>query len=300
MVNAIITKTNGKDKVIDFRDFLTVAKTEDYAQIHVSGGKDHAPISCIKATICDFSKGTGDKSVTVSANLTVPTVLALYERARACVEKNPSPINNASSVPDPSPHVSKGFVTTLSDVFTLFVNTSKKGGKTLSEEDFVTVGQKLRALCVEVKEAADTAKKLPPAATNLGTPDYTLKQDRVNIYKKGKDGLSADRAPVNRLLITHQTYRQNGELSRYPWTFKITNGNAVSRTSDIGGITYDGSSFVTTNEAFIQVSDETMFNCMVEVKRLIDVFTLTYGIPLLQAGHNLREQERLERQNNAM
>ena len=39
MVNTIIAKTNGKDKVIDFRDCLNLANKDDYAMMHGIGGK---------------------------------------------------------------------------------------------------------------------------------------------------------------------------------------------------------------------------------------------------------------------
>lgn len=78
MVSKTITKTNGKDKVIDFRDNLVVANTQDYANIHGVGGKAHAPNSTIRCTICDFTKGKGENSVTVSANIAVDVINRLY------------------------------------------------------------------------------------------------------------------------------------------------------------------------------------------------------------------------------
>ena len=66
----IIAKTNGRNKVLDFRDGLVLAYPDDYAMIHGKGGKNHASTSVIKIAICDYSSGTGDKSTTLFANIT--------------------------------------------------------------------------------------------------------------------------------------------------------------------------------------------------------------------------------------
>ena len=45
MISTIITKSNSLNKVVDLRDKLILSKTEDYAQMHGIGGKDHNPNS---------------------------------------------------------------------------------------------------------------------------------------------------------------------------------------------------------------------------------------------------------------
>lgn len=79
MVNTIIAKTNGKDKVIDFRDCLNLANKDDYAMMHGIGGKEHARTSVIKLTICDYTAGKGELSKTVSANISPATCEKLFE-----------------------------------------------------------------------------------------------------------------------------------------------------------------------------------------------------------------------------
>ena len=72
MVTNVITKCNGKDKVVDFRDKLSRSLPDEYAMMHQSGGKKNggkAFPSVIEMVICDFTKGTGDKSVTCSVNI---------------------------------------------------------------------------------------------------------------------------------------------------------------------------------------------------------------------------------------
>lgn len=75
----IIAKTNGRNKVLDFRDGLVLAYPDDYAMIHGKGGKNHAPTSVIKIAICDYSSGTGDKSTTLFANITPDVCEQIFE-----------------------------------------------------------------------------------------------------------------------------------------------------------------------------------------------------------------------------
>ena len=58
-------------KAIDFNALLVPAKEEDFAMIHGCGGKDHAKNSTIGVVICDHSKGTGNKSLTLRYNIDV-------------------------------------------------------------------------------------------------------------------------------------------------------------------------------------------------------------------------------------
>lgn len=73
-----IYKINGKDKVIDFTSKLVKAKLNDFANVHGCGGKDHAPNSTIGVVICDYTKGTGDNSVTMRFNMDVEDMTLLY------------------------------------------------------------------------------------------------------------------------------------------------------------------------------------------------------------------------------
>lgn len=83
MANRVITRAHGKDRVIDFRDSLVAAMPDDYATMHQTGGrkKEGTFPSVIQMVLCDFSKGTGDKSVTVQVNLE-PTLC--YEWLEVC------------------------------------------------------------------------------------------------------------------------------------------------------------------------------------------------------------------------
>lgn len=118
--------------------------------------------------------------------------------------------------------------------------------------------------------------------------DFYYTQDRVHSQKKGQDGF----APVQRLVIYHQTFRKDGALSNYPWTVKITNGEARVREQATGATTFEASSLRNTKEAFIQISDADMFRMMDRINRFISVWEMAFAIPLVKEGEAKREEER--------
>lgn len=85
MISTIITKSNSLNKVVDLRDKLILSKTEDYAQMHGIGGKDHNPNSTIQCMICDYSGSGNSKSV--SANISVDKVYYIAEQIKKIVFK---------------------------------------------------------------------------------------------------------------------------------------------------------------------------------------------------------------------
>lgn len=79
----IIVKAAAKGKFVDFRNALVPAFEQDYAMIHGCGGKKHASRSCIKLFLTDYSAGTGDRAITVSANVGpefIPYAFAVCEK----------------------------------------------------------------------------------------------------------------------------------------------------------------------------------------------------------------------------
>lgn len=81
MISQKCAKVNGKDKVIDFTGNLSMANLEDFAMVHGCGGKSHARNSTISAAICDYTKGTGEASVTVRFGIDVEDCTILYNAA---------------------------------------------------------------------------------------------------------------------------------------------------------------------------------------------------------------------------
>jgi hypothetical protein len=80
-ISTKIINFHSATKAIDFNSLLVPAKKEDFAMIHGCGGKNHAKNSTIGVVICDHSKGTGDKSLTLRYNIDVHAIDELYQAA---------------------------------------------------------------------------------------------------------------------------------------------------------------------------------------------------------------------------
>lgn len=311
MISGIITKTNGADKVIDLRDGLVLAQRKDYAMLFGAGGKNHSANSIIRVTLCDFTRGKGDKSVTVNANLELDVISLLRAVAENRMLTNPQFLSlQTAQVTTPEQpaglQISIEAYQELTEALKMMLNASSSGQKTLSESDFIEVGKKLRIVHTEAKKskkAMESASTAPASARTasgrtgkqLPKPfDFIHSQERVNIYRQGKDGLAADFAPVNKMTISRKGIRDDGQISRYPWTVKITNGSAKVKMSENGASTYDSSTLAVTAEAFINISDADMFRMMDACQRYVTTFMLGYGIPLVKEGIKEKERQRDE------
>ena len=279
-VSTNITKTNGKTKVIDFCDNLIPANIEDYANLHGSGGGHHAPKSTILCHICDYSKGTGDKSVTVKANLSVDTIYRLYKVAKQTIFKS-EPAKSGYVLSERVVKMLNGTYKNLQNLYK--AATSEKG---VTADNILQVGQEYKQVFQEIVNSK---------ASEAGKPDFTHTQDRVNVYQINK---TMGTAPVTKLSITHTPIRSDGQVSNYPWYIKITNGIAAVREQQNGATSYDSKKFNVTAEATINVSDEDMFRMMHSVTRYIEIWENTTCIPLVQQGLQRREEERRAARNN--
>ena len=76
-------------KLCEFNDKLKLAPVDYYGHLHAQGeklGDGSRQRSCIGVVLQDYSKGTGDKAVTVSANISPEQVKFFLSRIEACVE----------------------------------------------------------------------------------------------------------------------------------------------------------------------------------------------------------------------
>lgn len=300
-----ITKVNGKDRVMDFRDQLSLARKDDYAAIHNGGGLDNEGYpSVIRMTICDYSSGKGDgKSVTVSANIE-PTVFdEWFDVCKANLGSTAIPLVKQTSKEGGKPWehdlvaneigcLRKNFValinctlTGLSGVIKVFAGLCTGKFKRGSEEEIKAFGAAFKEAQMQLKNATSDLKTLQYKRA----VDYNFTQDKVNIYKKGPDGF----APVNRVFVTHQAFRpKDGDMANYPWTLKITNGEARVVEKDTGAMTFDGKTLRNQTEAYIQVSDRDMYRMMRRITGFITIWENANGIPLILEGRARAEEER--------
>ena len=264
MVSKTITKTNGKDKVIDFRDNLVVANTQDYANIHGVGGKAHAPNSTIRCTICDFTKGKGENSVTVSANIAVDVINRLY-----CVAEKQITNSEQENVLQITQESLNNFKQVYSALESAYKNGTEINVKLLSK-----LGQRM----------INGLKGISMTASG----DFSYKQEKVDVYRKANG-----KAPVNKLIITRQRLRKDGQISNYPWDINIINGMARINEKEGVATTYNPPELSITGQAYINVNDADMYNMMYRIVSFIRIWENTVCIPMMQNGLQQREQERL-------
>ena len=287
----VITRADAKGKILDFRDSLIPANQEDFPMMHGIGGQKHAPRSGIKATITDYSAGTGQSSVFVTANLP-PHIFGVM--AAVCEKE----FGTATI------HTGKGFWSILSgtaavsaDIRARLSDIMKAGLEGLrgvmqpekKTEHFTEAG---KTMATAVKAGGvgggNTVCELPVHAT------WKYHQERVNAYKLDENGLCA----VSIVDVFHNGYRENKKAGTWdeamsPWYVKISNFKAKPATQENGTTKYVGSTVTDKKEAFITVSDEDMYRCCRRVDSYIDAWEKAVCLPVIKAG--LKEREELRK-----
>ena len=309
MVSNMIVKCNGNNKVIDFRDKLHCPSPDEYAMMHQMGGMKNKGTypSTIEMVVCDFSQGTGDKSVTVSVNLDPTIIPEWYEVCKRNIGTAVVPTRMAVPKEGGKPwehDMADNDVNVLKKHIEQTHQTAKAVAGIISKSvgiiaNAVTgkapVGSSdmLSALGKTFKDAKEVWKEPVGAAVAIRYPDrldYHYELQKVNVHKKQADGF----APVTLLSVTHESVRQDGDLSNYPWTIKITNGEAPTSEKNTGAVTFNGKAIRNKTEAFIQVSDRDMFRMMHRVSRFIETWENAMCIPTILEGVSKVEKERQE------
>lgn len=288
----IIAKTNGRNKVLDFRDGLVLAYPDDYAMIHGKGGKNHASTSVIKIAICDYSSGTGDKSTTLFANITPDVCEQIFEVCKRNV--GTTVVDNQMLIFQEIRAANKKLLKTADMNFNILNNVLgvlERLEKAESVPALPVIAGALSKRLGKTKEkvmAVVDEPGLPPSMAMARHADFSHMQDRVHAQKTNSQGY----APLQRLNIFHTTYRKDGQLGNYPWTIKITNAYAKVRVQATGATTYDASTMRDVKEVFIQVSDADMFRMMSRVTSFIHAWEVAMGADLIRAGEAAREEVR--------
>lgn len=91
---------------------------------------------------------------------------------------------------------------------------------------------------------------------------------------------------ARKLYITRTSKMPNGELKKYPWRIKISNGKGKKVIKENGSAYLDGKSYVEEKEVSILLTDYDMFELLDEVVSVIRVWEDTYG-----PGHEKANKE---------
>lgn len=306
IISTVIAKVNGKNSVVDFRDKLSMARPEEYATMHQLGGKKQEGYSSvIEMVICDYTKGTGENSVTVSVNLEPSVLYEWHEICKATlgetslatmkkvrkqggqpwetelVENEVSDLRKALCM---IPKIASTGNSLMNGVRTLFRKIVKGTIAPGSGDAYLELGKCFKNAHDELLSPVDWISSL----TYSRGVNYSYTQDKVNIYKEQPDGY----APVSRLTVQHQCFRsKDGDTATYPWSLNIMNGEAIPDKKNTGAITWKPQTLRKEREAYIMVSDRDMFRMMTRVTHYIDCWENAMCIPLIIEGRKQRNQE---------
>lgn len=303
MINTIITKTQNSKKAIDFRDGLVLANDNDYAMLHGAGGKKYASVSVIPCWICDYSKGKGDKAVTVNANFDLELISLLHAKSQQILLNSAatSSGNDEAASGSCSVKLSKKSWSELIKCLQMVIDASK-AKSSIGGDALIELGKSLRAIHTDGKQDIDAQRQAKEQREDAASDptqgyvsDFKHTQVKVNGYKTGQNGLPSNRAPVTKVTITHNAKDKQGNINRSPWFICISKGHAEIRVDENGATSSVGGTFQETAKAFVNISDIDMFRMMEDCKRYIDAFTMCFGLPLVQKGVTQRLLEREER-----
>ncbi len=253
----LITKTNAKDKVIDLKDYLHPSGVDTYAMLHGSGGGQKPIYSTIRITICDYSKGKGDNSVSAYANVAPHVIEQIYEVAKSAI----IPATASSS-----PLISEPAVASLKTSKSQIANIYKLINKANQSNSEIDLGDLLKKIEIVGKSMASAISGVTQESESYG-PKFNYVQDRV-MPGEDQNGLSW----VKKLIITRNGLRKDGSVSRYPWIIKIINGKAKKIIKQNGTCSYDSKTMTDDKEVFIIVSDTDMFRMLSSCQHFITVW----------------------------
>lgn len=299
-----IYKVNGKDKVMDLGSLLSVAKVEDYANVHGCGGKDHARNSTIALTICDYTKGKGDKSVTTSYNLDVELIEVLHQAAMDArlgkLTVSPGMIMQTMAVllNDLARWEAAGNQTRIVAVPETELTAS---GKVLSGamnqnapnelhaasngvlndlRRWMATGQKNPVSAVPMQEIANAKNALAAALSGYGVPAFEYGYEKNNPYSKDNQGY----VPVSKVYIAYTPTRPDGSISRYPWFLQVENFDAPLNTKANGASSHNASSAINRKSASINLSADDFAAAMVATRRFIRLWENAVALPVIRTA----------------
>lgn len=287
-VSDIIARVGAKNKFFDFRNALVPAYTNNYAMLHGIGGENFAPVSGIRLTITDYSKGKGENSVTVYHNVAPYVIDELLSVCR----------QNAGISVLESQDLS-GVVVGLEarmDVLLGTIHSLVRGlmgacgdilnGKGNPKGPLADVG---RALSATDKFLATPREGRNVWISGNGRKDYAYHSEKVNTYRRdSRDGFVF----VSVLDISRRSFNEKGEELKYPWTVKMKNLYAQPNENGNGTVSYVSKTARDVSEAFVMVSDEDMYRCSYTVDHFIRVWEASCTETLVAEGLTEREKQR--------
>lgn len=262
MVSNQIVKINGKNKLIEFLDDLSVARTEFYAYQHSGTGEKRDregwnDYSRIKVRILDYSaKNNGGESVMSAFNLTPGQIRRLAKDAFAVPERYEA-YKNAQKVLEA-------------------VNESNEKSIDAMYQNSLLINRKLTVIAGMLLKLFDNPdavlndnqkqklKALPTECTvkpvALEPFRYSFSQEKISVVQNSDKGI------VTKLYVNFDSSKNQ------PWLIKIENGTGTPIETETGGTACKAGSFKSESSTFIMLKTADFQEAMLRVVSFIDTF----------------------------
>lgn len=262
-----IAKAASKNKFLDFRNALTLAYLEDYANLQGIGGNKHAPTSGIKLLIQDNSSGSQKAQAIVPCYL-IDKMLEVCRRNAIDMEcDGTTAAFQIDRIYRAVYELSKGVKSACGRII------KQKGHPNGPLADFGNAAREAEAVYTDFQ-------KYPMPGCGKPYADFSYRQERVNPYTRTGDGF----VRVSVIAIQRKQYNAKNEAMKLPWTVNISNFEAVPNEQKNGTTSYKSNTKRNEVNLFIQVSDDDMWRCCYSVAHFISVWEHSYGVPLIQNG----------------
>lgn len=262
-----IAKAASKNKFLDFRNALTLAYLEDYANLQGIGGNKHAPTSGIKLLIQDNSSGSQKAQAIVPCYL-IDKMLEVCRRNAIDMEcDGTTAAFQIDRIYRAVYELSKGVKSACGRII------KQKGHPNGPLADFGNAAREAEAVYTDFQ-------KYPMPGCGKPYADFSYRQERVNPYTRTGDGF----VRVSVIAIQRKQYNAKNEVMKLPWTVNISNFEAVPNEQKNGTTSYRSNTKRNELNLFIQVSDDDMWRCCYSVAHFISVWEYSYGVPLIQNG----------------
>ena len=262
-----IAKAASKNKFLDFRNALTLAFLEDYANLQGIGGGKHAPTSGIKLLIQDNSSGSQKAQAIVPCFL-IDKILEVCRRNAADMEYD------GTTVAFQVDRIYKSFFELVKGVKSACGRIIKQKGHANGPlADFGNAAREAESVYTDFQKFPGTAYGKPYA-------DFSYRQERVNPYSRSNEGY----VRVSVVSIQRKQFNAKNEVMKSPWSVNISNFEAAPNEQKNGTTSYRSNTKRNEVNLFIQVSDDDMWRCCYAVSHFITAWEMAYGIPLIQSG----------------
>lgn len=253
----------GRNKVIDFVSILSKAHLQDFANIHGRIGSGYAPNSTIGFTICDTTKGKGDKSVTVKFSVDVRDMEILLEAAKMAYFGK---LENPSFTKDSIMAAMRQL-----DGWTS-IPPNPDGSRTIP--------------CNHLNALYDTLANGLSNMHQPGDPLFSYTKEKNNPSKVNPEtGLG----PVAKVTINYCSIDKQGRESNYPWFIAIENFMAKIERQPNGTTAHKSSTKTNCRSAFINLSKGDFYTAMIAVDRFVRLWEARQMGPVMDEAYQILE-----------